>query len=110
MKLSRQEEHWLKSYRQVLAQQFPGLVEQIVIFGSKARETATADSDLDVLVVICRGDWKLKDLVAAPGYELSIGTDVVPSIMIYTQDEWEQRRLDGAPFWQTVNREGVVVG
>lgn len=35
------------------------LVEQIIIFGSKARGTATADSDLDLLVVIREGDWRL---------------------------------------------------
>ena len=62
MKLTREEKHWLEDYRQALAQQFPGLVEQVVIFGSKARETATADSDLDILVVIRKGDWRLKDL------------------------------------------------
>lgn len=109
MKLTQEEEHWLKSYRQALTRQLPGLVEQIVIFGSKARGTATMDSDLDVLVVIREGDWRLKDLVTMPGYELSLGTDVVPSIMVYTQEEWEQRQRDGAPFWRVVNRDGVVV-
>jgi len=110
MKLTQEEELWLKSYGQALARQFPGLVEQIVIFGSKARGTATTDSDLDILVVIREGDWRLKDLVTAPGYELSLGTEVVPSIMVYTREEWGQRRRDGAPFWQVVNRDGVVVG
>ena len=109
MKLTHEEEQWLKDYRRILAQRFPGLVEQIVIFGSKARGTATADSDLDVLIVIREGDWQLKDLVTEPGYELSLGTDVVPSIMVYTREEWEQHRRDEAPFWQTVNRDGVVV-
>ncbi len=109
MKLIHEEERWLENYQQILAQRFPGLVEQIIIFGSKARETATVDSDLDVLVVIREGNWRLKDLVTAPGYELALGTDVVPSIMVYTQEEWEQYRRDEAPFWQTVNRDGVVV-
>jgi predicted nucleotidyltransferase len=109
MKLTLEEERWLKSYRQALAHQFPGLVEQIVIFGSKARGTATTDSDLDILVVIREGDWRLKDQVTAPGYELSCGTEVVPSIMVYTQEEWRQRQRDGASFWQVVNRDGVVV-
>lgn len=109
MKLTHEEERWLRDYRQVLAQRFPALVEEIVIFGSKARETATADSDLDVLVVIRKGDWRLKDLVTEPGYELSLGTDVVASIIVYTQGESEQHRCDESPFWQTVDRDGVVV-
>ena len=109
MKLTYEEEQWLENYQQILAQRFHGLVEQIVIFGSKARETATADSDLDILVVIREGNWRLKDLVTEPGYELALGTDVVPSIMVCTKEEWEQYRRDEAPFWQTVNRDGVVV-
>lgn len=109
MKLTLEEERWLADYRQVLAQRFPELVERIVIFGSKARETARADSDLDVLLVIREGDWRLKDLVTEPGYELSLGTDVVPSIMVYTKEEWEQHKRDEAPFWRTVSRDGVVV-
>src|SRR5262249_35706053 len=109
MQLSHEEEQWLKNYQHILAQRFPELVEQIVIFGSKARGTATADSDLDILLVIREGDWKLKDQITEPGYELSIGTNVVPSIMIYTQKEWEQYQHDDAPFWQTVTRDGVVV-
>jgi predicted nucleotidyltransferase len=110
MKITAQEQAWLDAYRQTLAQQFPRLIEQIIIFGSKARGTATADSDLDLLVVIRQGDWRLKDAVTQPGYSLAIDHDVVPSIMVYTIEEWEQRRCDEAPLWQMVNRDGVVVG
>lgn len=110
MKLTSEELAWLDSYRQALARQFPGLAERIIIFGSKARETATADSDLDLLVVIREGDWRLKDAVTQPGYLLAIRTDVVPSIMVYTADEWEFHRQRQAPFWRTVTRDGVVVG
>jgi predicted nucleotidyltransferase len=109
MKLTREEEWWLEKYRQILTQRFPGLVQQIVIFGSKARGTATADSDLDILLVIREGNWRLKDLVTEPGYELALGTDVVPSIIVCTKEEWEEYQRDKAPFWQTVNRDGVVV-
>lgn len=109
MKLAAEEQGWLDAYRQALAQQFPGLVEQIIVFGSKARGTASADSDFDLLMVIREGDWRLKDAVTQPGYLLAIRTDVVPSIMIYTMEEWNLLRERQAPFWQTVKRDGVVV-
>ena len=44
-----------------------------------------------------------------PGNMLAIGTEVVPSFVVYTREEWEQRREDRAPFWQTVTRDGVPV-
>ena len=110
MKLTTEEQAWLDAYRQTVTEQFPGLIKQIIIFGSKAKGTARADSDLDLLVVIREGDWRLKDSVTQPGYLLAIDGDVVPSIMVYTAEEWEQRRRDEAPLWQMVNRDGVVVG
>lgn len=110
MNLTRDEQAWLDSYRQALADQFPNLVEEIVIFGSKARGTAKPDSDIDVLVVIREGDRRLKDAVRRPGYMLSIGTDAVPSMMVLTKEEWSLLQKREAPFWQTVTRDGVVVG
>ncbi len=110
MRLTPDEQEWLEDYRKALAEQFPNLVEEIVIFGSKARGTARTDSDLDVLVVIRGGDRRLKDAVRRPGYLLSIGTDAVPSMMVLTGEEWKLLQKRQAPFWQTVTRDGVVVG
>jgi type I restriction enzyme M protein len=107
--LTPEDRAWLDAYRRALDEKFPGLVEEMILFGSKARGTATADSDLDLLVVIREGDWRVKDAVATPGYELEIGTGVVSSIMVFTKEEWEKRRQEKAPFWQTVSRDGVEV-
>ena len=109
MNLTSEDRAWLDAYRKALDEQFPGLVEQIIIFGSKARGTATLDSDLDLLVIIREGDWKLKQAVVQPGYLLSIETDVVPSFIVFTREEWELHRRRQAPFWQTVTRDGVSV-
>jgi predicted nucleotidyltransferase len=55
MKLTAEEELWLESYREILSKQFPGIVDQIIVFGSKAKGTAMEDSDLDLLLVIRDG-------------------------------------------------------
>jgi hypothetical protein len=34
--------------------------------------------------VIEEGDWRLKSELADVAYELAIGTDIVPSVKIYT--------------------------
>lgn len=109
MKLTPEEELWLESYRKILAKQFPGLVEQIIIFGSKARGTSTEESDLDLLVIIREGDWRVKDSITQPGYLLALDTNSVPSIIVLTSEEWKSLHRREAPFWQTVQRDGVVV-
>lgn len=110
MTLTSEEQAWLQAYRKELERQFPGLVRRIITFGSKARGTATADSDLDILLVIQKGDWRVKDAVAHPGYLLAADSNVVPSILVYTAEEWEQRSREKTPFWQAVNRDGVTLG
>jgi predicted nucleotidyltransferase len=104
--LTPEEQSWLDAYRKALRQQFPGLVQDIIIFGSKARGTARPDSDLDVVLILREGDWRLKDAVSLPGYDLSIGTNVVPSLQIYTAAEWQQLRDRQSVFQEAVEREG----
>jgi predicted nucleotidyltransferase len=107
--LTPEEQSWLDAYRKALRQQFPGLVQGIIIFGSKARGTARPDSDLDIVLILREGDWRLKDAVSLPGYDLSIGTNVVPSLQVYTAAEWQQLRDWQSVFREAVERDGVSV-
>ena len=101
------ERSWLQAYQTHLKTEFPGCVEEISIFGSKARGDARADSDLDVLVMIREGDRHVKEALTRPGYDLAIGTDVVPSLHVYTTTEWEQLRTHASVFREVVERDRV---
>jgi predicted nucleotidyltransferase len=107
--LTAADQAWLDAYRNVLREQFPDLVQDMIIFGSKARGTARPDSDLDIVLIIRAGDWQVKREVTHPGYDLSIGTDVVPSFIVYTTAEWQQLRERQSVFREVVERDGVLV-
>jgi predicted nucleotidyltransferase len=106
--LTPAETAWLLAYQTHLKKAFPGCVEEISIFGSKARGDARADSDLDVLVVIREGDWRFKEALTRPGYDLAIGTEVVPSLHVYTVAEWEHLGKQASVFREVVERERVT--
>ena len=108
MKLLPEERVWLDDFIEAIRHGFPGLITQVIVFGSKAREDATPDSDLDVLVII-KGKEDLKSRIRLLGYELALGKDVVPSIAVYTVQEIEQRREHRSAFLEAVEREGVVI-
>jgi predicted nucleotidyltransferase len=105
--LTPAERSWRQAYQIHLKTEFPGGVAEISIFGSKARGEARADSDLDVLVVIREGDWHVKEALTRPGYDLAIGTEVVPSLHVYTSAEWEQLRAHASVFREVVERDRV---
>ena len=109
LKLTPAEQAWLDEYRQTLARDYPGLVEDIVIFGSKARGDAGPDSDLDVLVVVGEADRQTRREVRHAGHLLSVLGNALPSIMVYSRTEWSERGRDGSAFHRAVTRDGVRV-
>jgi uncharacterized protein len=107
--LTAEETTWLEQYKHALAERFPGLVEEIILFGSKARGDAHEDSDIDLLVIIREGDWRLKEEVEVLGYELSIRTYAAPSIFVYTCKEIKEMEEYESSFLESVYAEGRPV-
>ena len=103
------EQVWLDEYRTALRTRHPGVVARLVIYGSKARGDAHADSDIDVLLVVNDDAGHLKRPLRKIGYDLAAEGYAVPSIFAYTRQEWDDLKRRGYPFQQAVEREGVSV-
>ena len=52
LQFTAKEQSWLDAYQEVREKKHPGIVQEILIYGSKARGQAHADSDLDVLLIV----------------------------------------------------------
>jgi len=109
LELTKEEQLWLNAYRQVLDKKHPGAVHEILIYGSKARGQARAESDLDVLLIVKNEAGGLKRELRRVGYLLAATAEVLPSILAYTQEEWESRKRSGSTFRQAVERDAVRV-
>ena len=90
--LHSEERIWLDEYRQALIEQRPGAVVRMLVYGSKARGDAHEDSDIDVLLVLRNEAEQLKRPLRPIGYDLAATSSAVPSIVAYTQAEWERLR------------------
>jgi predicted nucleotidyltransferase len=77
----------------------------MLVYGSKARGQPHAESDLDELLVVKNEGGRLKRQLRRIGYMLAATSDVLPSIIAYTQEEWESRRKSGS----AVERDAVRV-
>jgi predicted nucleotidyltransferase len=109
LKLTPDEQVWLNAYRRALEDQYPGVVARMLIYGSKARGEDHANSDLDVLLIVKNDTSGRKRELRRIGYLLAATSDVVPSILAYSEDEWERRRKSGSSFRQAVERDAVRV-
>ena len=109
LELTKEEQAWLDAYRKALDKKHPGTVQEMLIYGSKARGQAHAESDLDVLLIVKNEAGALKRELRRIGYLLAATTDVLPSILVNTQDEWESRKRSGSTFRRAVERDAVRV-
>ena len=108
LQLTPDERVWLDAYRSALRRHSDKVVRMLV-YGSKARGDAHADSDLDVLLIVRDDAADAKRALRIIGYDLAATSDAVPSIMAYTAVEWRERRARGNPFQHAVERDGVSV-
>ena len=107
--LHPEERIWLDEYRRALAEQQPGVVARLLVYGSKARGNAHEDSDIDVLLVVKNEAEERKRVLRYIGYDLAATSYAVPSIMAYTQFEWDRLKALRSPYRETVERDGVDV-
>ena len=107
--LHPEEQAWLDEYREALNERHSGTVLRMVIYGSKARGDAREDSDLDVLVIVRNEATALKRLLRRIGYDLAAASWTVPSIMAYTQGEWDRLKDLRSAYRESVERDGVTV-
>ena len=109
LRLHPAEQRWLDNYRSELTKHHPNVVSSMVIYGSRARGEGGEDSDLDVLLLVRNEAVGLKKALRRIGYRLSAASYAVPSILAYTESEWEHRRRLRSPFLDAVERDAVRV-
>jgi hypothetical protein len=78
---------------------------QVILFGSYAREEASEESDIDVLVVLNRIDKETLDTILDISWRVGFESGKVISVVPATHGEIE--RLSASPFFQAIQREGI---
>ena len=82
---------------------------QAILFGSRARGTAHAESDWDILILLDKDRVTYEDYsqVAHPFNILGWDIDAMISPIIYTKKAWEEASF--TPFYKNVMSEGVLL-
>ena len=106
--LSKQERRALAVAAAALKDRFP--VEQVVLFGSRARGEGDAESDLDLLVLTTREvAWTERRAIVDALFDVELAHDVVLSPLIVPGRQWRQGPYRILPIHREIARDGVVV-
>jgi len=97
----------IKMAAKILRQKFP--VEQIVLFGSKARGEDDAESDIDLLVLTRdQLSWQERYRITDTLYDLQLELEVMISTLVVTTKEWREGIYQVMPIQDEIERDGVI--
>jgi len=81
------ERNVIEAFRRLLARKLQ--VDQIVLFGSRARGDAAPDSDMDILVIIDKPTEDIEEYVSSCAWEAGFEYGMVIVPVVYSKEEWE---------------------
>ena len=82
---------------------------KVILFGSRARKDAKANSDWDILVLLNKDKIEEQDHddYTYPFWELGWQINQMIHPIVYSMKDWQSKK--GSPFFDNVEREGVVI-
>lgn len=103
--LTEKDKQALQLFKQRVLGEFGDRVESIQLFGSKARDEATHESDVDVLVKLTHGTKEDRRLVSKIAFGISMETGAFISPVTLTQEQLDHMRHRRAAFWLDIQSD-----
>lgn len=82
-------------------------LEEIRIFGSRARGDFSSDSDLDVCLILRETSPEIEALISRIAWKVGFEYQVIITTVEYTPEIWYNSPLRESPFVKVINQEGI---
>jgi predicted nucleotidyltransferase len=107
--LSAREKSVLKQFKASLKQTLGDQLDELMLFGSKARGDYRLDSDIDVLVIVTTDDWHIRDKVYDVATDMLLQVDVCISPKVISKNKCDQLRIEGTSFIHNVSKDAITI-
>ena len=85
-------------------------VDRIILFGSRARDNAQVDSDMDILLILPEPPTEeIEDYIHDCAWEAGITHSVVVVPIVYSRQEWEEGPEQASLLALAVQMEGIPI-
>ena len=106
--LLQREREAVEAAVRILKMKFP--IDQVILFGSKARGDADVYSDIDLLLLTARLlHWTEEKAIVEALFDVGMAYDVLFSPLCVSSKEWEGDLFQELPIYQEICRDGAVV-
>jgi predicted nucleotidyltransferase len=107
--LSDSEEKALRAYTDMLEGRFGARLLEVLLFGSKARNEARTDSDLDVAVILQQPTAQDLSEVRGLAFDIWLAYGILLSVRAMSQQGWEKLGSLRSMFYRNVRRDGITL-
>jgi len=108
--LTRREKEALIAFTERLRQSLGENLVKVILFGSKARGQAKRGSDIDLLVIVRERDIPAEKKVIEQVVEAELRYNIYHlSPIIYSVEDYEERKKMEVPFISEVETDGVIL-
>jgi predicted nucleotidyltransferase len=106
-RLNDNEKTALQVFTNRLQSNYAQQVQQISLFGSKARGDSSPDSDIDILVIVRQGDRTLRHEIIDIASEISLEFDVLISPRVISEKRWQTKQ--GFSLYRNITRDALLI-
>ena len=99
------ERNVIEAFRWLLARKLQ--IDQLVLFGSRARGDAAPDSDMDILVIIDKPTEDIEEYISSCAWEAGFEHGMVIVPVVYSKKEWESGPDRVSLLAHAIEMEGV---
>ena len=82
-------------------------IRQAMLFGSKARGEATAESDIDVILIVADETWQLRDEICNISADVSLKHDVLLDVRVIGEARWQYMSEIRAGLYRNISSEAI---
>ena len=105
--LHENERQAIEAATHLLHEAFP--IEQVILFGSKARAAGDDESDIDLLVLTSRKlHWREEEAMTNTLFDVEMAHNVLISPLIVPADEWFHGVYQVLAIHDEIERDGVA--
>ncbi len=98
----------ISTIKQRIYENHPGLVDDVILFGSRVTGKPTVDSDYDVLIITAQQvDWKIKKFIREICYDISLEFEILIDSKIISTFELNNRFWGKHPLYTNAINEGI---
>lgn len=105
--LGEVEKQAIREFLTIIRQVYGEKILRTALFGSRSRNQAATDSDIDLLLIVADESWPFQQALIEIAAEIGLKHDVLLDLRIVGVERWQYLKTIQAGLYQNIEREAT---